>query len=296
MYKSLLLFICLLFSSAAFAEENIDISIEASVNKSGFVGQTLEYVVKLKSNIPNVADIRMVKGANFPSEIQVIKGHVSNQRPQEETIKGKKYYVWTISRNFLIPNAAGKYTIPESKYIAFVPYEKIVRDYFWNNMRIVDYEEYPVTCKGVSFKVDDLPSKGKPADFTGCVGDFTIEGWFPPGNIIIGKEAVVAFTISGYGDLDNLKIPNLSGLFKNGCSLREIEQNDEKSQKNGRMFSEVTLICRFIPETEDGFITPLSLSFFNPEKKQYETVSSFTLHWDKKSTVKPSGKVEAIEI
>lgn len=296
MYKTLLILFSLFFPTIICAEEKINISVEASVEKSGYVGQCLEYVVKLKSNIPNIADIRLVKGSEFPSGLKIIKGFVSNQRPKEETVKGKKFYVWTISRNFILPSAAGKYTIPESKYIAFIPHEKIVKDYFWNNMRVVDYEEYPVTCNSINFKVENLPSKDKPDNFTGCVGSFTIEGWFPPGNIIIGREAVVAFTISGYGDLENLKLPNLSGIFKNGCNLKEIEQEEEKTQKNGKLFSEVTLICRFIPETEDGFISPLELTFFNPEKKKYETVSSFTLHWDKKSTVKSSGKVEAIEI
>lgn len=295
----LTLAMALWFSTARGAEKKetkIELSIESSITKAGFVGEALEYVVTLRSNVPNIADVKVAKAPQFPESVKVIKGVVRNQRPKEEVVKGETVYTWTILRDFIIPTEAGKLTISGAKYVAFVAKEKIVNDFFWGARRVVDYEEMQAESKAVTFKVDKLPEKNLPENFSGCVGDFSIEGWFPPGEIIIGREAIVVFTISGYGSLENLKLPNIAGIFNNGCSLREIEQNEELSQKDGRLFSEVTLTCRFTPNTEDGSIAPLKIGFFNPEKKSYETVESFTLHWDKAGRKKSSGKVEAIEI
>lgn len=283
-------------TSNAVDVQDVEITLEASINKSVYIGQAAEFTITLRSNIPDVADIRMVKAPQFPGDVDVIKGVVKNSKGKEESIKGKKYYTWTIVRDFLIPKEGDKLSISSSKFIAFIPKEKVVNDFFWGMRRVIDYEEVPVECKGTDFKAERLPEKNAPADFSSCVGEFNVEGWFPPGEIIVGRDALVTFTISGYGDLSNLKLGNISEIFKNGCALKEIEREDSRSQKEGRLFSEVTLVCKFIPETEDGFISPLTFTFFNPAEKKYEKVSSYTMHWNGNSQKKPSGKIEAVEI
>ena len=124
-----------------------------------------------------------------------------------------------------------------------------------------------------------------------------MQGWFPPGEILIGNDAIVVLKIEGFGNLENLKIPNVAKSFVNGCSLVNIEQNDAVSQRNGRLYSEVTLTCTFIPQTDDGEIDPVNFVFFNPEKKKYETVSSKPMKWNinhKKENRKPSHDVMEI--
>ena len=298
--QKVLLLLCSIsiFQFSKAAEEKIEIEAYAEIDKSGYVGQAIEYTITLKSTYPNIADIRIAQSPQYSADLEILRGSVSNKRPKEITEKGKRYYCWTIQRNFIIPKKAGKYQIGSWDFVAFIPRERIVNDFFWGPRRVVEYEELPVACKGVGFKAEDLPSNKTGKEFSGCIGDFTIEGWFPPGKISQGHEAIAVFTISGYGSLENLKIPNISKLFSEGCRLREIDQNETRSQRDGKLFSEVTLTCSFMPEGSEFKIEPLSLLFFNPDTKKYELETSNFLQWDS-SSEKPHSTMkskEAIEI
>lgn len=262
------------------AEEKVTLEAFAEVKKSGYVGEALEYSIILKSNSPNIANIRVAEAPSIPEEIEVLRGAVNNQRPKEVMEKGRRTYQWTVQREFLIPKSPGKYTVGEWKFIAFLPVERVVNDWFWGARRVVEYEEYPVSCKAASIKIERLPDNKTGLEFSGCVGEFTIEGWFPPGNINAGSEAIAIFTISGYGSLANLTVPNISRLFNKGCRLKSIDQDEKQSQRDGRLFSEVTLVCTFMPETPGFEIDPLRMLFFNPMTKKYETVESDALHWN----------------
>ena len=281
------------------AKDDIRIEAKADVKKSGYVGETYEYTVTLTSNYPNIADIRVASGPDYDENLEVLRGVIQNQRGKEVTEKGKTTFQWVIQRNFIIPKKPGKYTIGDWKFVAFIPVEKVVKDWFWGTRRVVDYEEYPVECKPVTIKADALPANKTGYDYSGCIGDFTIESWFPAGKITAGNEAIAVFTISGYGSLEGLRVPNIVKLFNKGCRLKSVDQNDSQTQRNGQLFSEVTLTCTFMPENEDFTIDPLELLFFNPDSKKYELEESEPLHWTGKEnepTKSSSGKNDAIQI
>lgn len=266
--------------------EKPDIRIETELRKSGYVGEVFEYSVRILSTTPDLSDIRVSQSPVFPQGVKVIKGVVRNSRPEEVKVKGKTYYRILVRRDFLIPSHPGKFVIGDSRYVVLIPYvSDYYDDFFWGRRQVVQYDEIAVECKGTDFKASVLPSQGK-TDFTGCVGEFNIEGWFPPGKISVGQEAYAVFSISGFGSLQDLELPNLYKMFGEGCQLRQIEQSEEQSQREGRLFSEVTLTCRFMPESEDFVINPLCLTFFSPESRQYVRKCSDALHF----TGHPQGK------
>lgn len=271
--------------------ESPEFKLEANVQSSGYVGEVLTYEVSLLSSSPEIANVRVKSGPSFAPGIKAISGVVRNQRPEKVIKKGKTYFKWAILRYFLIASEPGKKKIPEVEFVVFIPHERIVYQGFWGNQRIVEYEEVSLKCNSVDFKIKQLPKNTTGSEFAESIGNFKVEAWFPPGNIIPGTEAYAVFCISGYGNLSDLKIPNLYKLFNIGCRLREIEQTEERTQKEGRLFSEVYLTCRFVPETENFEIHPLTLLFFNPQNAKYYQATSDALHW----TGHPSGKRKAPE-
>ena len=260
-------------------QKRVDLFVEAAMPKSGFAGETSEYIVTLYSSSPDVADVRILDMPVFPESVTTLQGVVRNQRPSQVKIKGRTYYGWTILRMFITPSESGRVTVDGGKYLAYIGKERIVDDYFWGRRRVRDYDEYMVTGKSSEIKVNALPEFKMQGSFSGVIGEFSVEGWFPPGEIRVGSEAIAVFTISGFGLLEDLKMPDLTDLFTDGCRLREVSRDDEVSQKDGRLFSEVTLTCRFIPEDEDGVIGPLKICVYNPKEKRYEYVESFPLRW-----------------
>lgn len=297
LFAALILFCsCQFFVLGKSSADLPDMKLKVEITKSGYVGQPIEYRVLLTSNSSNIQDVRAVKNPSVSPDCQIVRGRVTNQKPVVETINGQKIFTWTILRNFIIAKAPGKYEIGEGDFIAYLPFERIVDDFFWGRRRVVDYEEVPLKCEKVSFKVSNLP-KNKPENFSDAVGQFSVDGWFPPGEIRVGNEAIVVLKIEGYGNLESLKLPNVAKSFVNGCSLVNIERNDAMSQKNGSLYSEVTLTCTFIPRSPDGEIDPVSFVFFNPDSKKYETVNSKPLQWNvnnKKKEKKPSYDVMEI--
>lgn len=284
-YFSLLMAVLGLLS--ATAAEAPEIYIKTEIKKSGYVGEAFELVTYLTSSTPEISNVRITKSPELPQNLKIIKGVVKSSRPQEIKEKGKIYYKWIIQREYVIPEKAGKISIGESRYIAFIPHEKFAYQGFWGPQRYVEYEEAEVKCPGITFKVSELPPT-RNESFSGCVGDFKVEGWFPPGKIRTGSEAYVVFTISGYGDLTNLKLPNLSKIFASGCRLKDVEQNEEKSQRDGKLYSEITLTCRFVAEADDFKISTLCIEFFSPSEKKYYSACSDELTWMSTPTPKRS--------
>lgn len=290
------LFLLLIISSQKLyaAEASTEIKIVADIQKSGYVEEVFTYEVTLMSTTPNISNVRVIENPNMPAGLKIIQGVTQNSRPKKITEKGKTYYCWTIMRNFIISSKAGKYTIGAGKFIAFIPHETIVYHDFWGPRRSYEYEEVKIDCKAVSFKASDLPEK-RPEEFSGCVGQFNIEAYFPPGKIYEGKEAYAVFTINGFGSLQDLKLPNIYKIFNKGCQLKEVEQNDEQMQRDGKLYSQVTLTCRFVALEEDFEIDSLSLNFFNPDTKKYYKAASEKLQWTsqpaKKSTITPKDAI-----
>lgn len=286
-YYWLIIFIlCAVFTSYAKEGDKTDVKIVTAIEKSGYNDQVFTYVVKLLSSSAEIADIRVAKAPSMPEGVKIVKGIVRNSRPEQENIKGKTYYSWVIRRDFLIPTSTGKFTIGDSKYVAFIPHKGGFYTDFWGRHQVVDYEEVPLDCKATDFRVENLPQNKTGLEFSGCIGNYNIEGWFPPGKISAGQEAYVVFSISGFGSLQNLTLPNIYKIFGKGCQLKEVEQNENQSQRNGALYSEVTLTCRFLPETDDFTIDPLCLLFFDPESKRYVKKCSEPLQW----TGQPAGK------
>lgn len=295
--KKVLLSFILLFSFLTGLAQNpdIEVKLEAKLTKTGYVGESCVYEVILYSTSPNIADVRPVRSIKFPTEIKSVRGVVRGSANRVDN-KGKFKYSWVILREYLIPEESGKFNIQGTDFIVFIPHDRIVNRGFWGNTRIREYEELTTRCNDVSIKINKLPKV--PADFSGCVGDFKVESWFPRGMIYQDREAYVVFKISGYGSLQNLKVPPLNKLFVSGCRLKEVEQNDEILQRDGKLFSEVTLICKFIPEETSFEINSLCFEFFNSDTGKYYNACSDVLNWDGKPSnqqkVNPSKDAIAI--
>lgn len=283
--------------SPAKEKDKVEIKIVSNIQKSGYENEVFIFTQTLMSTSADISNVSYLQKPSLPEGIKIIKGTVKNNRAEIIEEKGKTYYCWTISRDFLSVENSGTYKIGESKFIAYIPHEKVVFHEFWGRTTAIEYEEIEITSKPVTFKVNSLPSSGK-EDFCGCIGEFKIEGWFPPGNIEPGVEAYAVFTISGFGSLSNLKVPVLYKLFSSGCSLKEVEQNEQQIQKDGKLFSEITLTCNFMPETTDFEIDPLCLKFFNPTTKKYYNICSEALHWtsNPKNQNRPTPPRDAISI
>src|SRR5260221_3290043 len=58
--------------------------------------------------------------------------------------------------------------------------------------------------------VHELPQEGRPAHFTGAIGQFKVTGDAQPGSVAVGEPVTLHFTVSGEGNFDYVRCPTLS--------------------------------------------------------------------------------------
>jgi hypothetical protein len=118
--------------------------------------------------------------------------------------------------------------------------------------------------------VRPLPAEGRPATFTGAVGDFRMTATVSPTNVEVGEPMTLSVQISGRGALDNLTLPSLEEWrgFKTYPPTNKVEFTDALGIEGVKVFDVVV-----VPQiTEVKEVPAFAFSFFDPDKRAYQTL------------------------
>jgi hypothetical protein len=116
-----------------------------------------------------------------------------------------------------------------------------------------------------------LPVAGRPANFGGAIGDFTLTASIGPTNLTVGDPVTVRVQIAGRGALDAIQLPDLSSLknFKIFPPTAKTEITDQLGLEGKKSFEEIVT-----PENPEVREWPaFSFSFFNPRDGRYHTLT-----------------------
>jgi len=128
-----------------------------------------------------------------------------------------------------------------------------------------------VKSQEVKVKVLPLPDEGKPANFSGAVGDFSISASATPNELNVGDPLAVDITIDGAGNFDALNPPSL--MPPEGWKAYPprrynvdgpIDPNLTPTAQRRIGYSMV-----FVPEKVHPQLPPFELSYFSPSQKKY---------------------------
>ena len=128
-----------------------------------------------------------------------------------------------------------------------------------------------VKSQEVKIKVLPLPNEGKPANFSGAVGDFSISATATPNELSVGDPLAVDITIDGSGNFDALNPPSL--MPPEGWKAYPprrynvdgpIDPNLTPTAQRRIGYSMV-----FVPEKAHPQLPPFELSYFSPSQKKY---------------------------
>ena len=130
-----------------------------------------------------------------------------------------------------------------------------------------------VVSEAVELTVNALPSEGKPADFSGLVGRFTIASELTPPKIRAGESATLTVRITGRGNVNripDLKLPDLDHL-----KVYTDEPVFSSGHDHEGVTGSKTMKWAIVPELPGDYAVPaLSLSFFDPQSGQYRLIES----------------------
>jgi len=119
--------------------------------------------------------------------------------------------------------------------------------------------------------VHALPDEGRPANFTGAIGQFTVTGTAAPQSVAVGEPVTLHFTISGQGNFDYVRCPTLpeDPAWKAYIPSSKIDYGGDETHTQGTKTFEMAVIPR-----KNGTV-PLpqaTFSYFDPTAKKYTTV------------------------
>ena len=134
--------------------------------------------------------------------------------------------------------------------------------FFGETRRPTDLRSEPL-----NLTVLPLPEVGRPATFSGAVGQFQLEVRATPLDPMAGDPVTVTSTVRGQGNLDTLNPPAIAGT--DALRVYPVQQATRNVPSGTRAFEQVV-----IPGTA-GEVTlpPLVLSYFDPSARTYKTLT-----------------------
>ena len=244
----------------------------AEVSKlSPYVNEPITIVYKLyfAQNV-NPIDVDVVDMPKY-NDFWSYNVDIPNRNIDTSIYKGERYNFVEWRKVVLYPQRAGKLEIKPLSLDVTVNVPTGKRDFF---QRVI-YTQVPklVSAGNLTINVKPLPTEGQPDDFSGAVGNFSIDVSNSKKQSKANESLQAKVKISGRGNLRLFGMPNLQ-------TPSAIEQYEPETSENIRsnlsgMSGSITQSYTLIPQVQGKYPIPsIEFSFFNPKKKTYETIKS----------------------
>jgi hypothetical protein len=252
------------------ADQNLHLIAEVS-NTDPYMNEPVSVVYKLYfSSTVGVSNFRPLdnpKYNNFWSqEIPFSKYSIESGMYQ-----GQPYRYVVLKRVVLYPQKSGELDIePLALEVSLeVPTDK--RNFFGE--RIYVNTNKTVSAGKRSIRVKPLPVEGKPADFSGAVGDFRFSVETSKNALNASESLQAKVTVSGKGNLKLFQLPELS--LPSSLEVYDPEFTEAVRTTLSGMQGSVTEAYTIVPTYQGKYPIPeVSFSYFNPETEQYERLTS----------------------
>ncbi|MBC8766698.1 protein BatD [Arenibacter sp. BSSL-BM3] len=252
------------------ADESLHLVAEIS-KTSPYLNEAVTVVYKLYASptidVTNFRALDNPKYNNFWSQdIPVTKYDIQNT-----TYNGKSYRSVILKRVVLYPQKTGELEIePLSLDVSLqIPTNK--RDFFGG--RIFAQTNKTVSAGNRTINVKPLPTEGKPANFSGAVGEFQFLVTTSKTHLNASESLQAKVAINGKGNLKLFEIPGLN--LPSSLEVYEPEFNESVRTTLSGMEGNVSNSYTVVPTFRGKYPIPsIAFSFFNPKTEKYQTLNS----------------------
>lgn len=232
--------------------------IEAFVDKTRpYVNEQVTYVFRhlYTTQLPSSDSPKLPSMSGFRTR------EVPSTQWVTKVIDGTKYRVSDI-RVALFPIAAGRTTIESAKL-------RLPDSFDFGRS---DVPKHLLTTP-IRIDVRPLPQAGKPANFTGAVGEYQITAEVKETEIRVGAGFTLWLQVFGPGDIETLESPSLPSIpdvaLYDPKVTTEVDEVDSKIQ--GRRIYEYVVV----PARAGSLTIPeIAYSYFHPKKNRYQVTQT----------------------
>jgi hypothetical protein len=206
---------------------------------------------------------------------------------QRRTYEGKAYDVARLKTVALSPISPGDVTVKPLVFNAVVLQSS--RDFFdmlgtQQNVRVVS--------KPITIQVLPLPESGKPAEFTGGVGRFTLSAGLDRATTSGSEPVNLSVRITGSGNVRLIEKPTLPAIP--GLRILDPEVKDDVRAAADGVRGTKTFRYPIIPQADGKYvIAPVRIAYFDPQARAYRTLSAGPFEFSATGSARNAPLVEA---
>jgi hypothetical protein len=253
-------------------------------NSTPYLGEQTIITYKIYTNIP-ISNIDASKISSFSGFWSKDLFQNLKEYPQSrEVINGKEYVVAEVRKFALFPQQSGEIIIDpgEIECVAQIRsgsqrkssdpfFDSFFNDPFFNNR----YKNVEKQLLSNSLKIDvkPLPTRNKPANFSGAVGNFNFNAEISETEVNANESISLKFTLQGKGNIELIDPPSVN--FPPDFEVYDPDiKNNIRLNTNG-VSGTRTFEYLIIPRNPGDFtIQPVTISFFDTNKNKYEILQS----------------------
>lgn len=261
--------------SSGEGETGMAIDLKVNIRKDKvFVGQMIPVTVALYAPttiLGQVSVLPAIEGDDFISY-----GYREPLREVVESSNGAKKQVISYE-TYITPLKAGANSLQYKMGLviqtphSMSPNRASANNFFesiFGNLAINNIEEVEPISVPERINVSVLPIHGKPENFTGAIGEFSIETLtVTPEEGHVGDPITLKLVVKGAGNMDRISAP----VLKDGENWKVYTPKSTFNKEDAFGFRG-TKIFEYIIIPQNDRITetpPITFSFFNPEKERY---------------------------
>ena len=274
--------------------------IKVDVSKTEcFLGEPIVATYKLYARLRSDSRVTHHPSLNGFSVYDMIDP--SDDRVSVEKINGKNFSVHIIRKTQLIPLQAGDVTLDPVELdnnIYFIKtdaasskkpgqgFSDLLDKLFEPEINGTPFTQHLVLeSKPVIVHVKPLPEAGKPADFNGAVGKYSIAASLDSKKVDTGDASILTVSVKGTGNLPVINAPVINWPQNMESYEASSKENIDKTVAplSGSKTYSYSFIC-----TKPGkyILPPVKLSYFDPASRTYKTIASDPLNLDVNTTVR----------
>lgn len=253
---------------------NQDLFITATASKTTVYEQE---AILLTYKVYTLVDLRQLYG-DMPKLTNIYTQEV--ELPQQKVFSLEHYngrnYNTTVWRQYvLFPQQTGKVEIPPITFEGTIGQQIASADpfdaFFNGGSNYVEVKKNIVTPK-VVINVKELP-EGKPANFSGGVGEFTISSSISTKELKTNDAVTIKLVISGTGNLKLINTPEVA--FPKDFEVYDPKVDNKFNLTREGLSGNKVIEYLAIPRHAGNFtIPPVEFSYFDLKTKSYKTIKT----------------------
>lgn len=253
---------------------NQDLFITATASKTTVYEQE---AILLTYKVYTLVNLRQLRG-DMPKLTNIYTQEV--ELPQQKTFslehyKGRNYNTTIWSQYVLFPQQSGKIEIPSITFEGVIAQQVASADpfdaFFNGGSNYVEIKKNIVTPKLV-LNVKPLPA-GKPANFSGGVGEFTISSSISTTELKTNDAVTLKLIISGTGNLKLINTPEVA--FPQDFEVYDPKVDNKFNLTREGLSGSKVIEYLAIPRHAGNFtIPPVEFSYFDLKTQSYKTIKT----------------------